>query len=110
MVRSSRTRSTSESCSSKAVSSSKDPASSILAEVTTLATACRKASRNSGWSSAITRWVLAGASIYFPERRKGLKPPRERLQEAFGDDFSLELSPGGQPHASAQYCHAEYRL
>src|SRR6266404_3172872 len=65
MVRSSRTRSTSESCSKSAVKSSNDPASSIFADGTTLATACRKASRNSGWSSAMTRRVLTAAVIYF---------------------------------------------
>ena len=63
MVRSSRIRSTSESRSSSAVRSSNDPASLIFADATTLATACRNASRNSGWSSAMTRWVLAAVVI-----------------------------------------------
>jgi len=31
---------------------------------TTLATACRSASRNSGWSSAMTRWVLAAIGCF----------------------------------------------
>ena len=48
-------RSTSESRSSSAVRSSNDPASLIVAELTTLDTAWRNASRNSGWSSAMTR-------------------------------------------------------
>ena len=41
------------------------------------ATACRKASRNSGWSSAMTRWVLAAAVIYF--LRKALRQAGDRF-------------------------------
>src|SRR5262249_27356407 len=68
---------TSESCSSSAVRSSNDPASSIFADATTLATACRKASRNSGWSSAITRRVVAALVIGVSrEARWALSPER----------------------------------
>src|SRR6266481_7241987 len=80
MARSSRIKSTSESCSKSAVRSSNDPASSILACDTTLATACRSASRNRGWSSAMTRRVLT-AVIYF------LCDPVDRLLAACHRDF-----------------------
>src|SRR5438477_2159604 len=93
MVRSSRIRSTSESCSSNVVNSSNDPASSTLADVTTLATACRNASRNSGWSSAITRRVLAAAVIDFSQEVACRRLSSDR--------------PSG---ASAQLYHASKRL
>ena len=42
-----------------------------------LATACRNASRNKGWSSAITRWVLATVVIHFSQG--GLRQARPRF-------------------------------
>src|ERR1700733_7458867 len=107
MVRSSRIRSTSESSSKSAVSSSNDPASSIFAVATTVATACRSASRNSGWSSAITRRVLAAAVIYF--LREGCGKTRDRFG-ACQASFLLQLSSDRRSHASAQYCQAAKRL
>ena len=79
MVRSSRIRSTSESRSSSAVRSSNDPASLTTADSHgRWATACRNASRNNGWSSAMTRWVLAAAVIYF--LRKALRQAGDRFR------------------------------
>jgi hypothetical protein len=58
-----------------------------LAEATTLCTACRSASRNKGWSSAMTRWVLA-AVIYSLAR--SWRYDAKALEGLFEENFNTD--------------------